>query len=387
MPVQHSPPSKNTRSQRHKAVLTPTERAPLDHTQSVHQLSANLDRVPPMEGAEPSRRGGPRSILGEAEDEKGLESEETEMEDALTGFPEASEAANLAHFNKPLFSQDEPNFLKMMDQITQFMGKLTQAVAPRDNSKAPAFKTPDPFYSTQAHKLRGFIQSCQLIFHNDQDIFSLTGRKFFIQLLFSLVEPAKNPNPTSQIFPKKILPISSIIGTCLKPNYLLCLAIPLKIGDWGERAYIHIYRRGLESRSLDQLDSHPGTFETLQELMDITLELDTRYHERQKEKGGNQEKKPPVTGSNFSKPPQDSCSKRPHHKKNKKDKKSQFSKDEPHASLLNKNSKLIGSENKRRIKEVLCTYCSGKNPIEKCFKRRQNKLGSSRGFPSKQGKS
>ncbi|MBW0512772.1 hypothetical protein O181_052487 [Austropuccinia psidii MF-1] len=109
--------------------------------------------------------------------------------------------------------------------------------------------------------------------------------------------------------------------------------------------------------------------------MDITLGLDTRYHERQKEKGSNQEKKPPATGSNSSRPPQYSSSKRPHHKKNKKGKKVQASKDKPHSSLLNKDNKLIGSEKERRIKEVLCTYCGGKHPIEKCFKRPQNKPG------------
>ncbi|MBW0589968.1 hypothetical protein O181_129683 [Austropuccinia psidii MF-1] len=58
MLVQHSPPAWNTRSQRNPAFLTPTERAPLDCTPSVHQLSANLDRGPPMEGAALSRRGG-----------------------------------------------------------------------------------------------------------------------------------------------------------------------------------------------------------------------------------------------------------------------------------------------------------------------------------------
>ncbi|MBW0483371.1 hypothetical protein O181_023086 [Austropuccinia psidii MF-1] len=55
-------------------------------------------------------------------------------------------------------------------------------------------------------------------------------------------------------------------------------------GDWGEKAYIHVYRRGLASRLLDKLASHPENFDSLQELMGITLELDTRYHERQKEK-------------------------------------------------------------------------------------------------------
>ncbi|MBW0538253.1 hypothetical protein O181_077968 [Austropuccinia psidii MF-1] len=93
-----------------------------------------------------------------------------------------------------------------------------------------------------------------------------------------------------------------------------------RIGDWGERAYIHVYRRGLASRILDQLASYRGNFDTLQELMDITLELDTIYHERHKDKGSHQEKKPPVTGSNSSSPPQDSTSKRPHHKNNKKGK-------------------------------------------------------------------
>ncbi|MBW0568805.1 hypothetical protein O181_108520 [Austropuccinia psidii MF-1] len=99
MPIQHSPPAKNTRSQRNPAVLTPTARVPLEHTPSVHQLSANLDRGPPMEGVAPSRRGGiksrrsgsfscllggylgmsegARARLGEAEDEEGEEYEET----------------------------------------------------------------------------------------------------------------------------------------------------------------------------------------------------------------------------------------------------------------------------------------------------------------------
>ncbi|MBW0583497.1 hypothetical protein O181_123212 [Austropuccinia psidii MF-1] len=75
-----------------------------------------------------------------------------------------------------------------------------------------------------------------------------------------------------------------------------------RIVDWGEIAYIHVYKRGLASRPLDQLDSYRGNSDTLQELLDLTLELDSRYHERQKENGSHQEKKPPVTGSNSSRP-------------------------------------------------------------------------------------
>ncbi|MBW0531008.1 hypothetical protein O181_070723 [Austropuccinia psidii MF-1] len=121
-----------------------------------------------------------------------------------------------------------------------------------------------------------------------------------------------------------------------------------RIGDCGERAYIHVYRRGLASRFLDQLTSHPGNLDSLQELMDITLELDTRYHEGQKEKV--------------------------------------IIKIKPHASLLNKDDKSIGSEKERRIKEGLCNYCGRKHPFGKCFKRPENTQGSSKGFPRKQGK-
>ncbi|MBW0540619.1 hypothetical protein O181_080334 [Austropuccinia psidii MF-1] len=156
MPVQHSPLAINTRSQRNPAVLTPTARAPLYHTLSVHQLSANLDKGAPMEGEAPSRRGG-------------QDYGETEVAEALESAPEIPHSSNIALLIQPFVSQTEPSLLNMMEQTSQFMGQLTQAVTPRDNSKAPAFNTPsmkapDYFGGTQAHKLRGFIQSCQLIF-------------------------------------------------------------------------------------------------------------------------------------------------------------------------------------------------------------------------------
>ncbi|MBW0568826.1 hypothetical protein O181_108541 [Austropuccinia psidii MF-1] len=132
---------------------------------------------------------GARARSGEAEDEEGEESveeeesEETEVATSLAGVPEASEAANLANSNQPLVSQAKPNFLKMMEKMTQFMGQLTQEVAPRDNSTAPALKTPsmkasDSFDGTQNNKLRGFIQYCQLIFHNDPENFFSDRKKF-----------------------------------------------------------------------------------------------------------------------------------------------------------------------------------------------------------------
>ncbi|MBW0481092.1 hypothetical protein O181_020807 [Austropuccinia psidii MF-1] len=61
--------------------------------------------------------------------------EETEVEAFFAGAPEAPGSPNLALSTQPLFSQAEQNFLKMMDQMPQLMGQITQAVSPRDNSR------------------------------------------------------------------------------------------------------------------------------------------------------------------------------------------------------------------------------------------------------------
>ncbi|MBW0534002.1 hypothetical protein O181_073717 [Austropuccinia psidii MF-1] len=262
------------------------------------------------------------------------------------------------------------------------MGQLTQEVAPRDTSRVPVFKTPsmkapDSFEFTKAYKLRGFIQSCQLIFHNDPESFFSDRKKLFT--IFADPNEVRNAEQELDNLRMK----ESGKGVSYIADFRSFMS---RIGDWGENTYIHVYRRGLTSRLLDQLASHPENFDSLQEFMDISLELNTTYHEGQKEGGSHQEKKPPINGSKSSKPSQNSSSKRPYHRKNKEGKNSQVSKDKPHASLLTNYNKFIGSGKERRIKEGLCTYCGGKHPIYKSFKRPQNRQGSSRGFPSKQGK-
>ncbi|MBW0482705.1 hypothetical protein O181_022420 [Austropuccinia psidii MF-1] len=112
--------------------------------------------------------------------------------------------------------------------------------------------------------------------------------------------------------------------------------------------------------------------------MDISLELDTRYHERQKEKSNHQEKKPEASNSNSSHPQSSS---------NSNQKKNNFQKrDKPNSFLLNKDFKLMNSEKERRIKEGLCIYCDGKHSIQSCVKRPQNKLAQLSGKFRSQGK-
>ncbi|MBW0556761.1 hypothetical protein O181_096476 [Austropuccinia psidii MF-1] len=102
--------------------------------------------------------------------------------------------------------------------------------------------------------------------------------------------------------------------------------------------------------------------------MDVTLELDTRYHKRQKDKNNPQGKKAEASKS-CSSHHQNSASSS-HKKKNSRVQK----RDKPHYSLLNRSHKLMSSVKERRIKEGLCTYCGGKHNLEACFKRPQNQL-------------
>ncbi|MBW0522486.1 hypothetical protein O181_062201 [Austropuccinia psidii MF-1] len=129
-------------------------------------------------GGYPGMSEGARARLGEVEDEEGEESVEeedsgeTEVEDALKNAPEVPQGSNLAPTNQSIVSQSDPSLLNIMEKMATMMGKLFQEASHRDNYKAPAFKTqsmkaPVPFNGAQAHKLIGFIQSCQLIFHND----------------------------------------------------------------------------------------------------------------------------------------------------------------------------------------------------------------------------
>ncbi|MBW0477177.1 hypothetical protein O181_016892 [Austropuccinia psidii MF-1] len=297
---------------------------------------------------------GAEARLGEVADEDGEESVEeedsgeTEVADSLANAPE------------------------IIKKTATIIGQLSQEAAPRENPKAPAFmtpsiKVPDSFDGTQAHKLRVFIQSSQLIFHNDPANFFSEKKKVLYSTSFltgragKWIEPylsnISNEEPSYllnnwQLFETQLFTLFGDPNEVRKAEQEL---ENLRMKESGHK------RIGI--KTLDQLASYPGNFDTLEDLIDIHMELDTRYHERQKEKGSHQEKKPHFTGSNPSRPPQDSSSKRPHRKKNKKGKRFPASKDKPHSALLNEDNKLIGSEKKRRMKEGLFPYCGGEYPI------------------------
>ncbi|MBW0486161.1 hypothetical protein O181_025876 [Austropuccinia psidii MF-1] len=167
--------------------------------------------------------------------------------------------------------------------------------------KNPSVKAQECFDGTQPFKARSFIQSCQLIFHNDPANLSQEKKKVLYATSFLIGRAAKWIEPY----------LSNL--TNQDPNYLLnqfayFRSLVSRNGDWGERDPIHHFRKGFPSRDLDQLASHPSRIDSLQYPMDVTMKLDTRYHERQKEKSHHQEKKPEASRSNSSHPQNSSSS-------------------------------------------------------------------------------
>ncbi|MBW0536181.1 hypothetical protein O181_075896 [Austropuccinia psidii MF-1] len=242
-------------------------------------------------------------------------SDGTEGVPSPVGKSQCTGGPALAQANQPASNQSKPYSLAIMKQMIQIMTNIQEDLRPKAFNTT-SMKAPECFDGIQPFKVRRFIQSFQLIFHNDQANFS---------------------------------------------------RLVSRIGDWGERALIHHFRKGVASRILNQLASHPSRIDSLQDLMDITLELDNRYHERQKENGHFQEKNPEASKSNSSHPQNSSSS-------NQKKKKNLNKRDKPHSSFLIKSFKLIGSEKERRLKEGIFPYCGGNHILESCFKRPQNQL-------------
>ncbi|MBW0577703.1 hypothetical protein O181_117418 [Austropuccinia psidii MF-1] len=371
------------------------------------QLSRNFKNWSKVQGEDSNEE--------EESPEEEEESDGTEGVPAPVGAPQRTGGPTLAQSDQPVSHQSEPYLLAIMQQMTQFMAIL-QAASSSGSSRPPAFKNPSMkapefFDGTQPFKVRSFLQSCQLILHDDLTNVYQDRKKVLYATSFLIGRAAKWIEPylsnltnqdsnyllnswplfESQLFtlfgdPNEVRKAEAELDSLrLKEGGHVSLYIAnfrslvSRIGDWGERALIHHFRKGLPSRILDQLASHPSRIDSLQDLMDVTLELDTRYHERQKEKNHYQEKKLEAPRSSTSHPQNSSGSS---HKKKKNFQK----RDKPHSSLLNKNFKLMNSEKERRIKEGLCTYCGGKHSLESFFKRPQNKLTQPSGqFPS-QGK-
>ncbi|MBW0482868.1 hypothetical protein O181_022583 [Austropuccinia psidii MF-1] len=192
MPVQNSPPASQKKFQaRTKAVLTTTLKDPLDITPSVPQLRANLDRGPIWKEGRGPRRSSlfsgvagsfpgisttlPRG-LGKGNSEEEEESDSTEPAPAAVGEFQVPGGPTLAQSIIYLsFISLNNLYWKLCKKLLELwpIFKLLNLCNLQAASRPPAFNTPymtapDYFNWNVPFKVRSFIQSCKLIFHNEK---------------------------------------------------------------------------------------------------------------------------------------------------------------------------------------------------------------------------
>ncbi|MBW0490017.1 hypothetical protein O181_029732 [Austropuccinia psidii MF-1] len=244
-----------------------------------------------MEGAAPSRkegRGPRRSSPGEDDSEEEENIVEEEGSDCTEASPPVGASQDnggptLAWSNQPSSNQSHQFSLAIMQQMTHIMSNLEASSSP-ESSRPPAFKTPymkapDCFDVTQPFKVRIFIQSCQLIFYNDKENLSeyrkqvLYDTSFLIGRAEKWIEPYLsnliNKDP-AYLLNNWALFESQVFTLFGEPNEVRTAEAELNVLRMKEGGH------GLASINLEQLASHPSSIDYLQELMDLTLETDTR---------------------------------------------------------------------------------------------------------------
>ncbi|MBW0510605.1 hypothetical protein O181_050320, partial [Austropuccinia psidii MF-1] len=180
MPIQHSPPARQTKAQaRAQSTEHPLWNEGRGPRRS-NSFSGVVGRLP----------GLSRTIFkcpgedAEEEEENYVEEEEsdgTEGAPTPVGESQGTGGPTLAQSNQPVSHQSELSLLAIIHQINHIMANL-QAASSSESSRPPAFKTPsikapECFDGTQPFKLRRFIQYCQLIFHNDPESLSQDRKK------------------------------------------------------------------------------------------------------------------------------------------------------------------------------------------------------------------
>ncbi|MBW0580818.1 hypothetical protein O181_120533 [Austropuccinia psidii MF-1] len=169
------------------------------------------------------------------EEENSVEEEEsdgTEGAPAPVGASQGTGRPTLAQSDQLVSHQSEPSLLAIMQKMNQIMANL-QAASSSEESRPPAFKTssmkaPESFDGTQPFKLRSFIQSCQLIFHNDPANFSQDRNKVLYATYFLIGRAAKWIEPYLYNLTNQDSNYLLNSWNCLNLNSSLCLGTRMK---------------------------------------------------------------------------------------------------------------------------------------------------------------
>ena len=151
--------------------------------------------------------------------------------------------------------------------------------------------------------------------------------------------------------------------------------------DWNDAALAAQFRKGLPDRLLDLLAAREVKPITLTEIMDVSLALDLRYHERQHEKKkstplNSNTPNPNPKGKDSSKSPDRQNSSGTSSNQSNKSNPSKPNPPKPNTPNnkpmlpLGEDGHLKSNEKERRQRLGLCLYCGDKHSLEECPKRK-----------------
>ena len=135
------------------------------------------------------------------------------------------------------------------------------------------------------------------------------------------------------------------------------------------------FRKGLPARILDLLSQQGESILTLGDLIDATLKIDVRHHERQKEKRCEASTVHPPAKKD-TKPTTATSSQTPANPKSHQSASKPTSKVPSEISKVLSDGKLQSNEKDRRMKAGLCLYCGGTHKLDDCTKRAARKTPS-----------
>ncbi|KAI9607717.1 hypothetical protein KEM48_003467 [Puccinia striiformis f. sp. tritici PST-130] len=262
----------------------------------------------------------------------------------------------------PLTSETPSNATlgEVLRQLAMVATQLVSASSlapprPRPAFRTPEMKKPDSFDGSSPAKLRNYLQQCKLIFRNDIDSFSSDLKKTLYAAAFL----------TGKAF-EWVQPYLELVTLYGDPNELQATeykldSLTMKDGDHASN-YISI---------LDLLAQNTEVFDTLSELIEATLKIDTRHHERQKEKkreNGSQPTQPKKDTSKTTSSSTPSTSRNPSTSKS-------TSKTPSEITKVLEGGRLMANEKERRAKAGLCAYCGGKHNVDDCIKKANKNSG------------
>ncbi|KAI9627257.1 hypothetical protein KEM48_009882 [Puccinia striiformis f. sp. tritici PST-130] len=255
---------------------------------------------------------------------------------------------------------------------------------PRPAFRTPEMKRPENFDGSSPAKLRNYLQQCKLIL-NDIDSFSsdlkktlyaaafLTGKAFeWVQPYLEVIDDP----PPNYMMDSWLMFESQLVTLYGDPNELRATeynfrALQSRLPGWGDRPLMFHFQKGLPTRVLDLLAQNTEVFDTLLELIEATLKIDTRHHERQKEKKRENDSQPSQPKKDTSKTASSST---PSTSRNPSTSKS-TSKNPSEITKVLEGGMLMANEKERRAKAGLCVYCGGKHNVDDCIKKANKNSG------------